>query len=241
MNSGHIKKVALFGASSCIAIAIAEHLLQSDPEIEIYTISRKAQSTVASTEHFHVHGYKDEAISKIAESLKTHQFDLIVVTNGILHQQDLQPEKTIRNFDVANFLEIMEVNAAIPALIAKHFLPLLNKDQNSIFAVLSARVGSISDNHIGGWYSYRASKAALNMLVRTASIELKRKSPKSLIVGLHPGTVDTPLSKPFQGNVAAEKLFTPEFSAAQLVKVLETLNPEDSGSCFAWDGQRIDY
>ena len=105
---------------------------------------------------------------------------------------------------------LYQINAIGPAMVAKHFLPLLSKRRKAVFAALSARVGSIGDNRLGGWHSYRASKAALNMLIKTMSIELARRNPDALIVGLHPGTVDTPLSEPFQRNVADGKLFTPE-------------------------------
>jgi NAD(P)-dependent dehydrogenase (short-subunit alcohol dehydrogenase family) len=124
--------------------------------------------------------------------------------------------------------------------LAKHLLPLLPAEGKSAFAALSARVGSIGDNHLGGWHAYRASKAALNMLLRNLAIELGRRKPEALCVGLHPGTVDTPLSAPFQGNVAEGKLFTPAFAAGRLLAVLEALRPEDSGQVFAWDGQRVE-
>ena len=124
-------------------------------------------------------------------------------------------------------------------MIAKYFLPKLNREKRSIFAALSARVGSISDNQLGGWYSYRASKAALNMVIKNIAIEISRFNKKAIIVGLHPGTVDSNLSKPFQVNVPYGKLFTPEFSTQKLVEVLRSLTSKQSGKCFAWDGQEI--
>jgi len=132
-----------------------------------------------------------------------------------------------------------KINTFIPALMAKHFIPRLNLDRQSIFAALSARVGSISDNRLGGWYAYRASKTALNMIIKNAAIETARRNKKAIIVGLHPGTVDSSLSKPFQRNVPDEKLFAPMRSAQDLLKVLDDLNPEQSGRCFAWDGQEV--
>jgi len=131
------------------------------------------------------------------------------------------------------------INTIGPALVAKHFLPLLSKDRKAVFAALSARVGSISDNRLGGWHAYRASKAALNMMIRTLSIELARQKPKALCVGLHPGTVDTDLSKPFQARVAKDKLFSPAHSARCLLTVLDGLGPEENGGVFAWDGGRV--
>jgi NAD(P)-dependent dehydrogenase (short-subunit alcohol dehydrogenase family) len=126
-----------------------------------------------------------------------------------------------------------------PALVAKHFLPLLPRQGRSVFAALSARVGSIGDNRLGGWHSYRASKAALNMLIKNASIELARTRPDAVIVGLHPGTVDTGLSKPFQRGVAHNKLFTPEYCAERLIAVTDGLTRDDTGHVFAWDGARV--
>ena len=134
---------------------------------------------------------------------------------------------------------LFAVNTIGPALAAKHFLPKLKRGERAIFAALSARVGSISDNRLGGWYAYRASKAALNMIVRTAAIETARRAPQAIIVGLHPGTVDSRLSKPFQGNASARTIFEPASAASQLLGVLEGLRPEDSGKCFAYDGQEV--
>jgi NAD(P)-dependent dehydrogenase (short-subunit alcohol dehydrogenase family) len=133
----------------------------------------------------------------------------------------------------------MLVNVVGPSLIAKHFLPMLRTDCKTVFAALSARVGSISDNQLGGWYSYRSSKAALNMMIKTFSVELKRVQPQTVMIGLHPGTVDTGLSKPFQRNVAPNKLFTREYSAQCLLNVIDDVTVDDSGYCFSWDGKRI--
>ena len=136
---------------------------------------------------------------------------------------------------------VFRINAIGPALIAKHFLPLLAHNRKSVFAALSARVGSIEDNRLGGWYAYRASKAALNMMIRTLSVELARLNPSALCVGLHPGTVDTSLSKPYQGSVSDGGLFSVEQSASHLLKVLNGLQPEHSGRVFAWDGKPIPF
>jgi len=136
---------------------------------------------------------------------------------------------------------LFAVNAAGPALVAKHLLPLTPRDQVSAFAAISARVGSIGDNALGGWYGYRASKAALNMLIHTAAIEHRRTRPLGLCVALHPGTVDTGLSKPFQAGVPAGKLFTPDQSAAAMMAVLDGLGPEATGGFYAWDGATIPW
>ena len=166
-------------------------------------------------------------------------YDLILVATGILQTATISPEKTFRDLTPATLATYFAVNATGPALIAKHFLPLLPKTGRGVFAALSARVGSIGDNRLGGWYGYRASKAALNMLIKTLAIEVARSRPDAIVVALHPGTVDTALSKPFQRGVAPEKLFTADHSAERLLEVLDQLTPEQSGDCFAWDRQRV--
>lgn len=165
--------------------------------------------------------------------------DLVFVATGMLHDNDVSPEKSLSALDPAAMAKLHQVNAVGPAMVAKHFLPLLAKDRKAAFAALSARVGSIGDNRLGGWHSYRASKAALNMLIKTMSIELRRRNPDALIVGLHPGTVATELSAPFRSGVKEGQLFTPERSARAMLSVLDRLTPKDSGAHFAWDGARV--
>ncbi|WP_309627394.1 SDR family NAD(P)-dependent oxidoreductase [Brevundimonas sp.] len=163
---------------------------------------------------------------------------LIFVATGVLHHGET-PERSFRTMTADHLLRDYRVNTVGPALVAKHFLPLLPRDRRAVFATLSARVGSISDNRLGGWHSYRASKAALNMIVRNLAIEMARSHPQTIVAGLHPGTVNTGLSEPFQRGVAAAKLFSPAVSAEHLLGVLDGLNPADSGGVFAWDGARI--
>jgi NAD(P)-dependent dehydrogenase (short-subunit alcohol dehydrogenase family) len=164
---------------------------------------------------------------------------LVFVATGLLHDGEHGPEKSFRELDTGWLARNFAVNAIGPALVAKHFLPLLAKGERSVFAALSARVGSISDNRLGGWYGYRASKAALSQLVRTLAIEMKRVNDRAIVVGLHPGTVDTGLSKPFQANVPAGQLFDPDRAAVQLLDVVDGLAVKDSGGVFAWDGSPI--
>jgi NAD(P)-dependent dehydrogenase (short-subunit alcohol dehydrogenase family) len=163
---------------------------------------------------------------------------LIIVATGLLHKDGKGPEKSLRELDPEWMAENFRVNTIGPALIAKHLLSLMPRDGRTCFAVLSARVGSISDNQLGGWHSYRASKAALNMLIRNISIEWQRKNPEAIVVGLHPGTVETPLSAPFKGNPATER-FAPALAAKQLLDVLEKLDPDQSGQLFTYDGKPI--
>ena len=167
------------------------------------------------------------------------RFDLVIVATGLLHGDGVRPEKSLRDIEGAALDRLFRVNATGPALVMRHFLPLLAKDRRSVFAALSARVGSIGDNRLGGWVGYRASKAALNQVIRTLAIELGRTNPHAVLVGLHPGTVDTPLSTPFQRNVDADRLFTPGQAAGLLLDVIADLAPDDSGHCLDWAGKRI--
>ena len=166
-------------------------------------------------------------------------FDLILVASGILHGNGLAPEKTYRQLDGPALEHVFRVNTIGPALVARHFVPLLRPTGRAIFAALSARVGSIGDNRLGGWFAYRASKAALNQIVRTLAIELARTRPETLAVALHPGTVDTALSGPFQRGLAEGQLLSPAASAGHLLDTLDKLGPADSGGCFDWRGERI--
>jgi NAD(P)-dependent dehydrogenase (short-subunit alcohol dehydrogenase family) len=183
----------------------------------------------------------DEATIAAAAEAAGGGLSHVIVATGLLHRGDQGPERDWRQIDADWMLESFRVNTVLPALVAKHFLPRLTRDRTALFAVLTARVGSIGDNRLGGWHSYRASKAATNQLVRTLSVELKRKNPMAAIVALHPGTVDTTMSKPFQRNVAPEKLFTSDQSAAHLWAVMDGLGAEDSGSFRAWDGTKIPW
>jgi NAD(P)-dependent dehydrogenase (short-subunit alcohol dehydrogenase family) len=187
---------------------------------------------------------REETIVAAAETIRASVdgLHLAIVATGILHDgARLKPEKSWRALDGEAMATAFRLNAIGPALVAKHFLPLLAMGRKSVFAALSARVGSIGDNRLGGWHAYRASKAALNMLIRTLAVELSARNPDALCVGLHPGTVDTALSKPFQANVPAGKLFAPETSARYLLGVLDRLTPANSGSIYAWDGEKIPF
>jgi NAD(P)-dependent dehydrogenase (short-subunit alcohol dehydrogenase family) len=162
---------------------------------------------------------------------------LIVVATGVLHSPTARPEKRLADLSMAAMQEVFQVNTFGPALVLRHFAPLLDR-QCGRMGLLSARVGSIGDNRLGGWYTYRASKAALNMMVRTASIELRRTHPGAVLAALHPGTVRSALSRPFRGDEIGQ---APEQAAQALLRVLEGLKPEDSGAFFAWDGQAVPW
>lgn len=226
------ENIAILGASGAIGSAFTKILSEKYPNASMFTFSRNAQHSIDYS--------REDFLAEAAElAAKEKPLGLVIVANGILHHEALMPEKSLRDLSADKFHRIFEVNTITPALIAKYFLPKLNKEKPSIFAALSARVGSISDNQLGGWYAYRASKAALNMIIKNAAIEVGRRNKQAIIVGLHPGTVDSDLSKPFQGNVADGKLFTPEYSAEKLLEVLKNLSPEQTGKFFAWDGKEI--
>lgn len=236
------KRAVIFGASGGIGAAIAERLAQ-DPAIKrLYLGSRRPAPQTDTRLVPFPFDLTDEASIAAAATHVEGPVDLVFVATGVLHQGPmLAPEKTYRALDAQAMAALFAVNTIGPALIARHFLPLLPRDGRGVFAALSARVGSVGDNRLGGWHSYRASKAALNMLLANFAIELRRTHPQAIVAGLHPGTVDSALSAPFQRGVAPEKLFTPAQSAAYLVDVLDRLRPEDSGGIFAWDGARIPY
>ena len=164
-------------------------------------------------------------------------FQLVVNAAGLLHTDGFMPEKKLADLDDAQLLATFRANTIGPALVLRHFAPLLDR-RRSLVGLLSAKVGSIGDNRLGGWYGYRASKAALNMIVRTAAIELARTTPEAVVAALHPGTVDTALSRPFGG----ERIGTPAaLCAAQLLAVLDSLRPADSGCFVAYDGTRLPW
>lgn len=235
-----IENIAIIGSSGAIGSALLEILAKSNPNANLYAFSRQSPKLTLPGVSYHQINYKlEKSIEECALIASKSPLDLVIVTTGVLHDNGIMPEKSLRELSADNFRHFFEINTIIPALIAKNFLPKLNKDNRSVFVALSARVGSISDNKLGGWYSYRASKAALNMIIKTSSIEIARSNTNAVIVGMHPGTVDSNLSKPFQSNIPNEKVFTPNFSAKKIIEVIQELTPKQSGKCFAWDGKEI--
>ena len=237
--------VAVFGATGGIGKALTRSLSRSPNIKSIYAISRSTKSyTSPKIKSLQVDTDNENDIERVAKTVMStaSELHIVLVATGILHVGDeIKPEKSWRALDRASMEAVFRVNAIGPALVAKHFLPLLAQDRKSVFAALSARVGSIEDNRLGGWYAYRSSKAALNMLIKTLSIELNRLNPSALCVGLHPGTVNTSLSKPYQGSVSKGQLFSVEQSANHLLNVLNSLQPEHSGRVFAWDGKPVPF
>jgi NAD(P)-dependent dehydrogenase (short-subunit alcohol dehydrogenase family) len=236
--------IAVFGAGGAIGGAFVRHLA-ADPQVStVYALSRQHVEPHSANVAPCIVDINDEASIADAVGNITAEgpLDIVLVATGILHEGDeLRPEKTIRDLSAHTMARVFAINTIAPAMIARHCLPQLRRGNKSVFAALSARVGSIADNRLGGWVSYRASKAALNMTLKTLAIEHARRFPDSVVAALHPGTVDSALSAPFQRNVPGDQLFTPDRAAKQLLAVIDDLSASDSGGFFAWDGQPIEY
>lgn len=219
----------VIGASGGIGSALVARLRQSASFQQVVGLSRRDGLDLSD----------EDSVARAAESVaRSGSPELLIVATGVLHSGQT-PERSIKALSADHLMRDYQINAIGPALIAKHFLPLMPRDRRATFAALSARVGSIGDNRLGGWHAYRASKAALNMLLRNIAIEDARTHPELIVVGLHPGTVATDLSEPFQRGVPPERLFSSDTSAVHLLTVLDALEPKDSGGVFAWDGSRI--
>ena len=233
------------GASGGIGRAIANRLLADPRYTRVVALSRRRPDGWATTQRqdwIEADILSESALEAAAGRLAgAGSVTRVIVASGQLHGPGMAPEKSMRALSLDALTAAFAVNAAGPALVAKHLLPLTPRHHPSLFAVLSARVGSIEDNRLGGWYAYRASKAALNMLVRTLAIEYHRTHPLGLCVALHPGSVDTALSSPFQSGIPQGRLFTADRSAEALLAVMDELGPAANGGFFAWDGAAIPW
>ncbi len=234
-------RCAVFGASGGIGAALVKILAARDDVAQVHALTRKLVEAGPKV-HPQLFDLADEATIATACATIGGPLDLVIVATGRLVRDNGDgPEKSWRALNPVAMAEMFAINTIGPALIGKHCAPLLRKSGRPVFAAISAKVGSITDNRLGGWHSYRASKAALNMMVRNFAIELGRSNPAAIAVTLHPGTVDTPLSRPFQRGVPAEKLFSPEQSAAHLLSVINSLSPADTGKLMAWDGSELPF
>ena len=236
------KIVAVIGSSGAIGNAISNRLLEDDSVETIYKFSRSQKSEGNQKEkNFFIDIEDENSIKKSTENIPEDiKFDMIFVATGILHNDDdIFPEKSIKDINADKLKRVLSINTIGPTLVGKYFIPYLNNKSKSIFAFLSARVGSISENKLGGWYSYRSSKTALNQIIKNFSIEIKRTNSNAIFVGLQPGTVSSFLSKPFEKNVKSENLFTPDFSASKLLEVINNLESKDTGKLIAWNGEEI--
>ncbi|CCN46697.1 putative C factor cell-cell signaling protein [Vibrio nigripulchritudo MADA3029] len=224
-----------------IGLAMVRHLLDAYLNDGVFATYRREKPVItAKNLHWVNMDASDEtSVKSVFDSID--DLDWLINAAGFLHSQSKLPEKNIQQTDSAFFLETMSANTLPTLLLAKHAYPLLRKSKQPKFASLSARVGSISDNRLGGWYSYRASKAALNMIIKNLSIEWSRTLPKATVLALHPGTTDTALSEPFQRNVPKGKLFTPERVAWDLINIVESAEPSQTGLFLAYDGSVIPW
>ena len=240
-----MKTIILFGASSGIAQAYLKHLDNQQQKFNIVCISASDLQPNSSISQFTT-DYSSPELARIVAQLKQQETDLhqVIIFNGLLHNSDHMPEKKIEDIDSDYFNQLMHSNTLTPILCLKSLLPLLTHKTECTITALSARVGSINDNKLGGWYTYRASKAALNMLFQNAAIELSRRAKKTKLILFHPGTTDTELSKPFQRNVPAGKLFTPAFVAEQLFELTNnnpTLELNGEADYLDWQGNHIPW
>jgi NAD(P)-dependent dehydrogenase (short-subunit alcohol dehydrogenase family) len=234
-----VSRVAIIGASGAIGSAFVEYYAEQRETQAVFALSRwENRFSSSMVTPIQLDLASEDSIARAAEHIRC-PLDIIIVASGLLHDKTLKPEKSLQQLTQDHLQTILRINTIGPALVMKYFLPLLARDRQSVFAALSARVGSISDNRLGGWYSYRASKAALNMLLKTAAIEMGRRNRQAKVVGLHPGTVDSALSEPFQQRVPSGKLFVATYAAEQMAAVLASLPADASGKCFAYDGSVI--
>lgn len=233
MKSFPTPGVALvFGAGGGIGGALVEALLAADRFAPVVGLGRCTAPAI---------DLLDEASLARAAAFAAAKGDLrlVIDATGFLHDEQQAPEKSWQQLDAARLARSFALNAIGPALIMKHVLPLLPRSGKAVFATLSARVASIGDNRLGGWYGYRASKAALNQLVRTAAVELARRSPQAVCVALHPGTVATPLSAPFAAT--GLQIQAPAAAARNLLAVADRLTPDATGGFFDWRGEPVPW
>lgn len=246
-----VRSFLVQGASRGIGLEFVRQLLLRDADSQVFASCRSPEQAIAlrelaSSEPARLRllrldvtneGTIERAAAEVAE--QTGGLHLVLNVAGVLHGSDFGPEKKLAQVRPEALREVFEVNAFGPLLVAKHFHRFLRHDERSVFASVSARVGSISDNRLGGWYAYRGSKAAQNMFTKTLSIELARLAPKAVVVGLHPGTVDTELSKPFQRTVPEGQLQSAESSVRSMLSVLDGLAREDTGKVFDFRANEV--
>ena len=234
------KNIAIIGSSGAIGNAFVERYIKDSSVENIFTFSRNATDHVSEkVSSFEIDVESQDSIEKAAGQVKEHIIDRIIIASGILHTESFGPEKSIKDLNYETFAKVYSINTIGPALIGRYFIPLMNKNEKSVIAFLSARVGSISDNSLGGWYSYRSSKTALNQIVKNFSIELKRINKNAIALALQPGTVESKFSEPFKKNVSKGKLFTPDYSVELLSQVIEGSSANESGSLLSYDGKII--
>ena len=245
---------AIFGANGGIGLGMVTQLLDRPEVAHIWGTYRDrdraaallelAQRSAGRLTALPMDGSDEAAVATIADKIATvtERLDLAVNCIGILHDEHgLKPEKSVRQIEVDHLRRYFEINSIPGILLGKHLQPFFKGPHRSVFACISAKIGSIGDNQLGGWYGYRASKAALNMFLKTLAIEYQRKCPNAIVLSLHPGTTDTALSEPFQRNVPPGKLFSRDRTAKQLLDICDRATTVDSGQFFSWDGSPLPW
>ncbi len=231
--------LALIIGAGDIGNSIIDHLITNSPKLEVISCGRN----ISNQNDIYLDLENEESFDSFEKeiSLFNEPLRLVINTSGFLHSSLIKPEKRLSHIERSNILKNLSINAIAPILIAKSIEQFIRPELPFLFGSLSARVGSICDNRLGGWYSYRASKAAQNQFLKTLSIEWCRKFPLTTVSILHPGTCDTKLSKPFHSAVPKNKLFTPAQSAEYLINIISELSPSDSGKFLAWDSSVIPW
>ncbi|ETN93276.1 C signal [Gammaproteobacteria bacterium MOLA455] len=237
----------VLGASGGLAQAIVSELMADAGIDTVIAVSRGAApehfATAPAPPMWIETEYSEPAMAAVVEQLQCFagRITRVVICHGILHGDSLWPEKRLEDISADSLQTVFQANSVVPVLWLKLLHRLLKSKQRCVVAALSARVGSIGDNHLGGWYAYRSSKAALNMMLRTLSIEYGRRVKNVKIISFHPGTTDTALSKPFQASVPSDKLFTPEFVAGRLCKIMDKAEIDGQLSYLDWDNKAIPW
>lgn len=241
----------IVGGGHGIGLSLCKQLHKQYPNLTLYvTYSNKErakplleykheksiQVSVKVTEESEISGLCD----KIKQEQGNHCLDFVINCTGFLHQANFGPEKSLKDINKAQLLEYFEVNSIVTPLLAKYLKPLFKQQSASCFAVLSAKVGSIGDNALGGWYGYRASKSALNMFLKNIAIEFKRHKMGTIVLTIHPGTTQTDLSSPFLEHIQ-HKVWSPEDTAQHILEVMNDSTIEQSGQFFNWDGKSLPW
>lgn len=238
------QSILIIGGASQIGLAIAKEASAAGAVVSV--ISRQAQPEFLTPKNSPFYWFQDAEQSEascqqLVNLALEQQPDTIFICNGVLHDADAMPEKTFLQLNSKLLEKRFHTNVTVPALYLQALYRYLTKQQNIKVLILSAKVGSITDNRLGGWYSYRMTKAALNMLVKNLSIEVGRVNKSASLVSLHPGTTDTPLSQPFQKNLPEGQLQTPQQTAQRLLNVSNNLKPEQTGQLLNWDATQIPF
>jgi NAD(P)-dependent dehydrogenase (short-subunit alcohol dehydrogenase family) len=222
-------RAVVAGSTGGIGSAFVDLLKQDKNCAEVFEFSRTTWPAIK---------FEDETSIKAAAGTIKGDVHLVIDATGFLSDEIIKPEKSLKTLEPQNMTRLFELNAMGPALLMKHFSLLMPRHERAIFATLSARVGSIGDNSLGGWYSYRASKAALNMFLKCTAIEVGRNKPEAIFAAMHPGTVETSLSDPFATD---RDRFTPTHSASQMLKVLDGLQPQQTGTFWDYKGDPVEW